>query len=175
MALQWCSCGGFYSDCWRDLMEPVRVWWQVFVEKVVVALLFWTVLFLIFLFMINNCWKKKMKNNLHSCLTVYGYIGRRAGCHFSGQGVHHLTSVRRKLIAGLEVVNQQFASMHRMVFTVWNLKKKKPVRYTMGGQLYRVSHWIGGSIIFIYQTWKQQYIINFTYHLQNNQYKIKIV
>lgn len=51
-------------------------------------------------------------------LTVYYYVGRRAGRHFSGQRVHHLACVRRELVAGLEVVHKQFSRVHRMVFAV---------------------------------------------------------
>lgn len=60
----------------------------------------------------------------HNNLTVNGYVGRRAGRHFSGQSVHHLTRIRRELIARFEIMNQQFASVHCVVFAVWNEKKK---------------------------------------------------
>jgi len=54
----------------------------------------------------------------HNNLTVNGYVGRRAGRQFSGQSVHHLARIRRELIARFEIVNQQFSSVHCMIFSV---------------------------------------------------------
>jgi len=61
-------------------------------------------------------------------LTVYGYVGWRAGRQFSGQRVHHLTRIRRELVARLEIVHQQFAGVHRVVFTVWKYVDERNTR-----------------------------------------------
>lgn len=55
-------------------------------------------------------------------LTVHGYVGRWAGRHFSGQGVHHLARVRRELIARLQVVHQQLTRVHCVVLPICNTK-----------------------------------------------------